>query len=88
MKIKLDDKHILNSDPQCYWITTTVISEDGKEYERRVSGYYVRINDVISSYIDKKIRSSEADDFKALIKEVNALKKQIKSWKPTIEGKK
>jgi hypothetical protein len=88
IKIKLDDKYILNSDPYCYWISIKVTPESGKEYDRVVSGYYTHIDDVIKSYIDKKVRSSEAESLKELVKEVNTLKKQIKSWKNVIEGKK
>ena len=86
MKIKLDDKHTLNSDQYCYWISITVVSEKtGKEYERVVSGYYSNANDVISSFIDRKIRGSEADSLKKLYKEVEDLKKQVKGWKVKVE---
>ena len=30
MRIKLDDTHWLNSDPQCYWITKVVTVKKGK----------------------------------------------------------
>lgn len=86
MKIKLDNTHSLHSDPQCYWVTTTVKSEKtGKDYERIVSGYYANANDCINSYIDRKIRSSEAEDIKQLYKEVEELKKQVKGWKVKLE---
>ena len=32
MKIKLDDKHFLNSDPYCYWITVLVKNEKNPKY--------------------------------------------------------
>lgn len=86
MKIKLDGKYTLNSDPYCYWITQTIKSEkSGKEYERVVSGYHSNANDVINSFIDKKIRGSEVDNLKKLYKEVEDLKKQVKGWKVKLE---
>lgn len=86
MKIKLDKNHFLNSDPQCYWVTVEVKSEkSGKTYERVASGYYSDPLDAINSYVDRKVRASEATTIEQLIKEVEALKKQIKSWKPKVE---
>ena len=87
MRLKLDNKgHHLNSDPYCFWITVEVTSEKtGKPYDRVVSGYYAKPLDAIESFIDRRVRSSEAEDIKQLIKEVEELKKTVKSWKPKVE---
>ena len=88
MRIKLDNKgHYLVSDPYCYWVTVEVTAkESGKVYERTVSGYYVRPLDAINSFVDRKVRSSEADDLTKLMEEVEQLKKMVMSWKPNVEG--
>lgn len=86
MRIKLDKTHYLVSDPYSYWVVTVVKSKDtGKEYDRRVSGYHFLPQDAISSYIDKEMRASEVEKLSDLIKEVEKLKKQIKSWKIVLE---
>lgn len=39
MRIKLDKKHYLISEPGCCWIVCETKSKSGKSSERRVSGY-------------------------------------------------
>ena len=39
MKVKLDDKHVFNSDGLSCWISALIESEKGTTYERRVTGY-------------------------------------------------
>lgn len=85
MKIKLDDKHYLVSDQYSFWITRIVEPKDKKPYEKLVSGYHRSIEHLLDSFIDRQIRSSEAESIKALTKDVAALKKLVKSWKPAIE---
>ena len=87
MRVKLDNKgHYLNSDPCCFWITVEVKAEkSGKVYDRVVGGYYPTAIDCINGFVDLKVRSSEANDIVELFQEVEALKKQIKTWKPKVE---
>lgn len=84
MKIKLDKSHTLISDQYCYWITETVITKKGKNAgkasERRASGYTATLEQCFDSYIDKKIKSSEASEIGVLVKEVKALKEQVRDW--------
>lgn len=82
MKIKLDDKHFLNSDPYCYWITVLVENEKNpkKPYERRVSGYCNTIEDAFIDYIDKKIKSSNADKISKLCSQITKLKEEIHTF--------
>ncbi len=61
MKIQLDDKHFLNSDPYCYWITCVVKSKEGKPYEKRVSGYAATFGDAVNSFIEKTIKQSSSE---------------------------
>lgn len=81
MKIQLDDQHFLNSDSCCYWITSEYKNKKGTVVERRVSGYHATFEQVVESYIDKKIRSSEAEKISDLKKEIQKLKKTVKGWK-------
>lgn len=85
MKIRLDDKHTLNSDAYCYWITALVqpVGKDGqplKPYEKRVSGYTATFEDAVTDYIDSKIRLSEATEISELARDVEKLKSEVKGW--------
>ena len=85
MKIKLDEKHYLNSDQYCYWITCEYVIEKGKGAgtvaERRVSGYRPTFAQAVDTFIEKKIGGAEIDNYKALVEIVEQLKKEVKSWK-------
>ena len=80
VRLKLDDTHTLVSDPECYWIETLVKPEGKKPYTRRSSGYRRTFNECVESYIEKKIRSSEAAKITKLSKEIKELKKEVRGW--------
>lgn len=86
MKIKLDDTHTLVSDPMCYWIEETITPKEGKQkpYTRRCSGYTATFERVVESYIEKQIKSSEAEKVIALAKEVKAMKAEVRNWHETV----
>lgn len=92
MKIALDSKHFLNSDAYSYWITCSVAykGKDGKEKtsERRVSGYMSTFADAVNSFIEKKLKSSEAAELEQLKKEIQKLKREVREWKIDLEGEK
>ena len=92
MKVKLDDKHYLNSDEFSYWITVEVVTKNGKNagkvYEKRCSGYTRTFSEAVDSFIEKKIKAAQIDDFKKLVKTINDLKKEVKGWKCVVERKK
>lgn len=87
MRIKLDEKHYLNSDPYCYWISCEVKSENAKKkvYDKRVSGYCTTLESAVHSYIDRQIMSSEAESLKELVEEVRKLKKTVNGWKVALK---
>jgi hypothetical protein len=85
MKIKLDEKHFLNSDQFCYWITCEVEGKKRSDYVKRVSGYHSTIDKTLRSYIDRNIRSSEAQTLEELTETIEALKETVGSWKLQIE---
>ena len=94
MKIKLDDKHWLNSDPHCYWITVEVKPTKSKgktttrdAYERRCSYYTATFSEAVDSYIEMRIKGAEIDCFTKLVKEIDDIKNTVKKWKPPIERK-
>jgi len=92
MRIKLDDKHWLNSDPQCYWITKKVKVKKGKTAgtiaEKNVSGYTATFAQAVDSFIEKRIRAAEIASFTELVEEVNNLKKEVRDWKCAVEREK
>ena len=85
MRIKLDDKHYLCSDPYCYWITCEVTykGRDGKEKttDRRVSGYSRNFSEAVESFIEKKIKSSEASNLAELKDDIEQLKSTVLKWR-------
>ena len=89
MRIKLDEKHWLNSDPQCYWITKVVTVKEGENagstYERRCSGYVATFADVVDSFIECKIRESKIKSFTELKKAISSIKKEVRGWKIVVE---
>lgn len=80
MKIKLDETTYLNSDSCCYWLTQMVYPSDKKPYERRVSGYMPTFKGCVESYIENKIKSSEAAQIVRLKNEIEDLKSQAGAW--------
>lgn len=89
MRIKLDDTHWLNSDPQCYWITKEVTVKEGKNagsaYERRCSGYVATFAEVVDSFVECKIRESKIESFTELKKTISNIKKEVRNWKCAVE---
>ena len=89
MRIKLDDKHWLNSDQYCYWVTEEYEVKKGKRAgsidERLVSGYRPTFASVVDSFIEKKIGGAEINDMKALVEIIGKLKKEVQGWKVAVE---
>lgn len=81
MKIKLDDKHWLNSDRYSYWITALVETENKKPYERRVSGYQPTFGQAVESFIDYFVSESQAKSITKLSEDIRKLKAEVRGWK-------
>lgn len=85
MKIALDEKHFLNSDQYCYWISCLVTSTnkktgEEKTVERRVSGYARTFSDAVTSFIENRIRTSESAEICDLKNKVEQLRKTVQGW--------
>jgi hypothetical protein len=91
MRIKLDDKHWLNCDSQCYWITREVKITKGKgagsTVERRVSGYTATFAQAVDTFIEKKIKTAEIGDFSELVKIIDEVKNEVAGWKCAVDRK-
>lgn len=85
MKIKLDDKHYLNGDRFCCWITCEGVDKNGKQYEKLASGYSPTFGMAVERYIENRIRGDKITSITALKNEVRDLKKQVKEWKIATE---
>lgn len=83
MKIKLDNKHFLNSDEGSYWITAIVQAE--KPHERRVSGYTATFSEAVDTFIEKRIKTAEIDNFTKLVKMIDEMKKEVAEWRCAVE---
>ena len=85
MDIKLDDSYTLKGDTYCCWVVKTIVSDDGKKYERQVSGYYPTFGLAMEGYIERKIRGDKVTSLTALKKEIAEIKRQVKVWKAKAE---
>lgn len=86
MRIQLDDKYTLCSDTYNVWIAELKPNDkSGKAYERVVSGYYRRLDDLVCDFIDRRVNESEAESIKALNTEINKLKRRVGHWRKVLE---
>lgn len=67
----------LKSDPHNLWVTETVTSEDGKEYDVKVAGYSPTFQGLLNSFIKKEIRKSDAKSFDELYADIEKLEKRL-----------
>ena len=80
MDIKLDNTHILKSDPYCFWVVQVVSPKGRKPYEKRVSGYSPDLAGALTSYINTHVKSSDAKSLADLSKSVEELKREVKDF--------
>ena len=77
MRIQLDEKHYLNSDAQCYWLSVEVTPDEGKKYDKRISGYTRTFAQAVDSLVESHIRCAEIDDLKKLAETIEELKQTV-----------
>lgn len=70
MKIQIGERIYLNSDSQCYWITQEKEvkrgNNAGKLTEKRITGYFRNLTDLLSDIPERKIRECDAETMKEL----------------------
>lgn len=70
MKIQIGERIYLNSDSQCYWITQEKEvkrgNNVGKLTEKRITGYFRNLTDLLSDIPERKIRECDAETMKEL----------------------
>lgn len=70
MKIQIGERIYLNSDSQCYWITQEKEvkrgNNAGKLTEKRITGYFRNLTDLLSDIPERKIRECDAETIKEL----------------------
>lgn len=81
MRIPLKNGYVLLSDPLNFWIAKERTAESGKQYDQVVSGYYNNINDLLVAFIDRRVGALECETLEDMGKQINKLKREIKSWK-------
>lgn len=65
MEIRIGS-YILHGDGNCYWIDCEVVSQNGKTWLKRVTGYYPNLTGLFKSFVDRKLRGdgiAETKDF-------------------------
>lgn len=89
MRIELDEKHWLNSDAQCYWISGLVKIKKGKTagnvVEQRLSGYTRTFAQAVDSFIEAHLRTAEIDNFAKLAETIEDLKKTVEGWEVNLK---
>lgn len=75
-------KYILKSDALCMWIEEKRKgkTKDGKETEttKRVTGYAVTFEMLINSFMQRKIRASEAECVQELLEDMAVIEEDMK----------
>ena len=70
MKIRIGEGIYLNSDSQCYWITQEKEvkrgNNAGKLTEKRITGYFRNLTDLLSDIPERKIRECDAETIEKL----------------------
>ena len=70
MKIQIGDRIYLNSDSQSYWITQEKEvkrgNNAGKFTEKRITGYFRNLTDLLSDIPERKIRECDAETIEEL----------------------
>ena len=70
MKLHIGERIYLNSDSQCYWITQEKEvkrgSNAGKLTEKRITGYFRNLTDLLSDIPERKIRECDAENIEEL----------------------
>lgn len=73
MKIEIG-KYTLISDSQCYWITRKYKTKKNTEGKLRVSGYARTFEELIHSFMECRLRDSDAENLKDLMHDVENIK--------------
>lgn len=75
-------KYILKSDALCMWIEEkrNGKTKDGKETEttKRVTGYATNFETLINSFMQRKIRASEAECVQELLEDMAVIEEDMK----------
>ena len=69
-KIKAGN-YTINIDRYCTWVTERKVGKNGKEYDKRVTGYYRTLEEVLEDFISK----SKAEDCTTVVEVINEIKK-------------
>ena len=96
-KIHLGKDKYLISDSFCWYIGQQIVrhgtdKETGEktesEYMKRLSGFHTNLPDLMESYFDKTLLTSDVDNLKDMGKLIHKTKKDIREWykQLTIEG--
>lgn len=80
MKIKISDKHYLNSDRFCCWISVEKKSKSGKIYEAIIGGYHKDPAMCFENYTQQKFNESIATSIIELQEELNEIKNEIQTF--------
>ena len=86
MKIRLTDKHELNSDEYCCWIEEKRISKEGNEYGVRVTGYCSTVERLFADFANKAFMGSKAESIKDLSDDLEDLKAEMAAMAKGLEA--
>ena len=76
IEIKIDDEWAIKSDDLQYTLGVYQVDEEGKMRLRKTS-YYRTIEEALKSYLEKKLRTSDAKSFKELKEIAEEVKEKI-----------
>jgi hypothetical protein len=70
-------RYVLKSDQFCVWAEEVKTAKNGNEYERRVSGYYGTVSELVDGMMRQKILLSEATTLAELKSDVENIRREL-----------
>lgn len=71
------DKYTIKSDTQNLWIEKKYMTSDGKVYTKRVAGYCRNLEQLYASFLDARVRDSEAKTVREILRELKEIRAEI-----------
>lgn len=86
VRIQLTDDYLLDGDDMSFCVKIFKTTAKGQPYDKRISGYYKRLPDLMNSFIDTKIRSSDANSITGLNNAIKDMWKLVEIMITTIKN--
>lgn len=88
VRISIGKNRFIVSDEFQYWMVQECKSQKtGETYDKRISGFHVSLDNLINSYDDRHLKTSDIETLADFGKEIKKLQREnAKWWKAIKEG--